>query len=150
MDQLSRNDCALGKASGELLAAPRKAIVQSVITVPKAELHLPTDSLDALCRRVLIGINAYGLHDPRIVGFTGLDRQQIDKLIKTPEMKKLLDSGVTPCWTKAELISRLCVEAETASASKDRIAAITKLMEYRSIGQTDHVDFSQLIEGYSK
>ena len=140
MDQIESNlpqTSFLKKDGGDLLPFfPKNSNNNNYIEAEKVEikeLELPTDQLDTIHRRVLIGIQAYGLHDSRLASFCGLLPAQLKKIIDSKEIQDALKSGITPCWTKAELISRLCVEAETAKEAKTRILAITKLMEYRSI-----------------
>lgn len=137
MDHVEPNQGNGAFLKGDLLPfIPKNGTSQYEIEAEKVELNeltLPTDQLDSIYRRVLIGIHAYGLHDNRLPGFCGLLPSQLKNIINSSEVQEALKSGITPCWTKAELISRMCVEAETAKSNKDRILALTKLMEYRSV-----------------
>ena len=133
-------DTFLKKGNGELFPfIPSTTITKenwTELQAEKVEIHeltLPTDQMESIYRRVLIGIHAYGLHDNRLASFCGLLPAQLKNIIASEEIQKALKEGVTPCWTKAELVSRLCVEAESAPTPRDRILAITKLMEFRSV-----------------
>ena len=100
------------------------------------ELICKTDTIDPYKRRVLIAINTYGLHNlSAAASYIGnLTTKELRNLIETDEeIQKALREGEIPCFTKAELISRLCVEADTAQKSQDRIKAIEALMEFRGL-----------------
>lgn len=132
--------------TAEILDFPRQAAeeitVYSEIT-PKGEVQLPCDSLDPLKRRILIAIHTYGMNSheglKQIAAFCDIPLSVISQLVKeTTEGKNnwlssALKEGIVPCFSKAELISRLCIEAENASSSKDRINAVSKLMEFRGL-----------------
>ena len=98
--------------------------------------ELTTDQINYLKRRIIIGINTYGIHNlSAVASFVGsLSMKEIKDLIeKDNELRDSIEQGKIVCWTKAELIARLCIEAETASRSQDRINAITKIMEFRGL-----------------
>lgn len=101
----------------------------------REEFDLKTDALNSLERRILIALYTYGTHDlNRAASWVGLSKDELCEIVrKSKNIKNSVESGEIPCWTKAELISRLCVEAETAPKASERITAITKLMEFRGL-----------------
>lgn len=98
------------------------------------EVSLQTDHIPAIERRLLIAYHAYGSHNlTQIAAFVGLPLKQIERMIQSPSIQFALKNNHIPCWTGAELIARLSVEAEVATRTQDRIAALKLLMEYRSM-----------------
>jgi hypothetical protein len=112
--------------------------IETEVEKEKTELiekDLKTDSLNQLERRILIALHTYGLHDlSRAAQWTGLSEDELISELRTNKnIRNSIENEEIPCWTKAELISRLCVEAETAPRANERITAITKLMEFRGL-----------------
>lgn len=103
--------------------------------ITNGEIECKTDIVPSIKRRILIGLNTYGKHNlAQIAAYCNLPRSVIEgEIKKDPWYEEELEKGTVPCLTKAEIISRLCVEAETASKATERILAITKLMEYRGV-----------------
>ena len=107
----------------------------------KGEVALPCDALDPLKRRILIAVHTYGINSSsslkQIAAFCDLPLEVVNKIIDGSKTRNWLteelEKGTIPCFTKAELIARLCVEAENAIAPKDRINSISKLMEFRGL-----------------
>ena len=106
----------------------------------KGEVALPCDALDPLKRRILIAVHTYGINShnslKQIAAFCDLPLEVVNKIVEGKDrnwLGKELAEGTIPCFTKAELIARLCVEAENAVAPKDRINSISKLMEFRGL-----------------
>lgn len=115
--------------------APEKNEVEITLTEQQpTELALPTDQMDSVKRRLLIAFHAFGpVSIGRIAVFAGLDVKQAKKILDEPEMREAIAKQLIPCWTGAELISRVAVLAETARRDGDRLQAIKMLMEYRSM-----------------
>ena len=98
------------------------------------DAKIKTDFFDSKKRRILIALHAYGIDDPRIQAFLGMSRQDLLNILNTDqEIKEAIKNNEVPCWTQAEIIARMCVEAETAQRSAERITALNKLMEYRGL-----------------
>lgn len=121
----------------------------------QGEFHCETDQLTEIKRRIVIGIRTYGSHNlSQVSSFVGqISKQQIEKLLKEDgELQDILKNDKTVCWTKSELIARLCLEAETAQAPKDRINAISKLMEFRGISAPEggSRNFARLVTRFKK
>jgi len=113
-----------------------EVVVEQSIDAP--EIRLASDNLEAVERRVIIAHHAYGAHAlGRIAAFVGVDRKTLEALLDRPSVKMMIESGQVPCWTGAELVARLSVEAETAQRPQDRISALKLLMEYRSMTQPE-------------
>ena len=138
---------------------PKESLELERIEERSRELDLPSDDFDQLKRRILIALHTYGLHNlHQVASFIGgrWTKEAVSKLLESKEgewyKKELADPNKTPCWTKAELISRLCVEAETASSPKDRINAICKLMEFRGLAAPEggSRNFSRTIMKFKK
>ena len=113
----------------------------------KGAVEKRIDNLEAIERKVLIGLSAYGKHNIRqIAAFANISTSWVEDILSKEEWK----SEEIPCWTKAEIIARLCVESEVASRPQDRIAALSKLMEYRGLldQQKTSNTFNQLIQSY--
>lgn len=125
------------RVSAPSFVLPKGAVHHSEITIEEQraeEMVLPIDALDAVKRRVLIAYHAYGpASKAKISAFVGLPIKQIDALLDSPEVQRFLASGAIPCWTGAELLARVCAEAETAARPQDRLAALKLAMEYRSM-----------------
>ena len=115
----------------------RKTTSIELIGSTKNEVKLASDEMEPIKRRILIGIHTYGQGGIReIASYINQSVEWTKKYIKDneKEIKEWLsDSSRTPCLTKAELVSRLCVEAETAATTKDRIASIKLLMDFRGL-----------------
>ena len=115
--------------------------VYTELPAPKGEVSLPCDALDPLKRRFLIAVHTYGINSSsslkQIAAFCDLPLEVVNKIIDGSKTRNWLteelEKGTIPCFTKAELIARLCVEAENAIAPKDRINSISKLMEFRGL-----------------
>jgi hypothetical protein len=123
-----------------ITAQTKEEVSHEIELIQKQEanvgIEFSSDQLNDIKRRLLIAINAYGTHDiPRIVSFVGaLTGKQVKELLDSdPEVVAVIKKREMVCFTKPEIVARLCIEAETARSSKDRIAALTKLMEYRGM-----------------
>lgn len=128
---------ALGKAFAlpEQWRGAHEVVVEQQVQDP---INLPTDDLEAIERRALIAYHAYGrAATGRIAAFLGVDKKEVNTILERPSVKALLRSGAIPCWTGAEIIARLSVEAECAQRPQDRIVALKLLMEYRSMSQPE-------------
>ena len=113
---------------------------------------LSTDVLNDLYRRALIALRAFGEHDPRIPPFLGLSQTRCKELLNSEEFKQVKEEneGKIVCWTKHEIIARLCVEAENAPKSADKINALKLLMEYRGMASSQApMTFNQIVNRYS-
>ena len=119
-----------------------EVLVYSEIS-PKGEVQLPCDSLDPLKRRILIAVHTYGINShsaiKQIATFCDIPTQVIQELVEGAKrvppnwLGAALSEQIVPCFTKPEIISRLCIEAENANSPKDRINSLTKLMEFRGL-----------------
>jgi hypothetical protein len=118
-----------------------EVLIYQEITPSKGETQLPCDALDPLKRRILIAVHTYGINSQQglkqIASFCDIPLQVVRDLVNGIKennwLGEELKKGTIPCFTKAELIARLCVEAENAIAPKDRINSIGKLMEFRGL-----------------
>lgn len=119
------------------------------------ETKCTSDGLTPYQRRVVIAVNAYGMHNlSQAASFVGnLSAKELRELVEKDEnIKNALQNGEVPCFTKAELVSRLCVEAETANKASDKINAITKLMEFRGLAAPEggSRNFSRTVMRFKK
>ena len=83
-----------------------------------------------------IYLNVYGLHDLERAAqwIGGITEEELIHELKTNEnIRDAIKNEEITCWTRAELIGRLCIEAESAPRAGERIAAVTKLMEFRGL-----------------
>ena len=121
------------QSCNEIELEKEKVELEKVVT---EERDLKTDSLNNLERRILIAINVYGLHDLEkasqwVGGIT--EEELINELKENQNIRNAIKNEEIACWTRAELIGRLCIEAESAPRAGERIAAVTKLMEFRGL-----------------
>ena len=106
------------------------------LTVETGECN---DELDPLKRKLLMAAAVYGIENPRkIANQCEIPLSVVEQVIenKNGESNWFHDSlrkNDINCFTKAELVARLCIEAENGKTGKDRIAALTKLMEFRGM-----------------
>lgn len=117
------------------------------------EIVLSTDQWEEIKRRFLIALNAYGKHDlSRIAAFINVSKNKINELMNDETIKTALKNNEIPCWTKAEIISKLCVESEIARSSRDKITALSKLMEFRSMALPEggSRNFTRVISKFRK
>ena len=132
MDLIKNSD--LNKAG--LFPVVTRGSVEVIQPIQEKPNELTTDQISYIKRRIIIGLNTYGIHNLSAVSnfVGGLSLVQVKHLIENDsEIKNAINDGSIVCWSKAELIARLCIEAETASRSQDRINAITKIMEFRGL-----------------
>lgn len=125
MDELTTNN-SFGEKSG---------IVQAEKVIFEAhEVALESDNLDIIRRKAIMAAHYFGLNKIKEISlFSGIDSKKVRELIEDHQswLYKATQNGMIACFSKAEIIARLCMEAENALASKDRLTALTKIMEFR-------------------
>lgn len=101
----------------------------------KNEITLPTDHLDAIKRKVLIGIKAFGIYQPTLIaGYAGISSRHYDEVMNDSEIIEILKNpDIIPCLTKGEILAMLSVEAQNSPKGADRISAMKLLMEFRGL-----------------
>ncbi len=121
-------------------------------SVPVVERELTGDDKSALIRKCIIGIHTYGKDDSRLPSFLGLSKAQTKELVEREEVQQSISNGEVICWTKAEIIARLAVEADRAPKASERILALTKLMEYRGLAAPEGGarGFERIIQRFNK
>lgn len=121
-------------------------------SIQPTEQPLSSDTKTAMVRKVIIGIHTYGADDNRLISFTGLSRTQLKVIIESEEVQQSIKMGEVVCWTKAEIIARLAIEADRAPKASERILALTKLMEYRGLAAPEGGarGFERIIQRFNK
>ena len=112
---------------------PPRVKAELVVTTPfdvAPEKQFISDHLPQIKRKLAIAILAFG-DSPKVWQFVGVPKTEYEKLKNDPEVRNAIEKGC--CWTREEIVARLCVEAENAPKSQERLAALRMLMEYRGI-----------------
>ena len=112
---------------------PPRVRAEVVVTTPfdvAPEKQFISDHLPQIKRKLAIAILAFG-DSPKTWQFVGIPKTEFEKLRNDPEVRNAIEKGC--CWTREEIVARLCVEAENAPKSQERLAALRMLMEYRGI-----------------
>ena len=138
MQGMEEKEKPLGKGAVELRSTgtafdPPRVKAEVVLATPfdvAPEKQFISDHLPQIKRKLAIAILAFG-DSPKVWQFVGIPKTEFEKLRNDPEVKNAIAKGC--CWTREEIVARLCVEAENAPKSQERLAALRMLMEYRGI-----------------
>ena len=127
----------------EKITEEKEIILENISTLPSLPLvedNTYFDQFSSLQRRILIAAVSFGIHNYRMIAnFVDLPLPQIKELSEDDKswlnlaLLQINERGEIPCFNKAEIIARLCCEADASPSPKDRINALTKLMEFRGM-----------------
>ena len=117
-------------------------------------IQLPSDHLDSIKRKVLIGIKAFGIHQPAMIaGYAGISSKQYEEIINESEIQEILKNpDLMPCLTKGEILAMLSIEAQNSPKGGDRIAALKLLMEFRGLAAPEGgaKSFARIVQRFKR